>query len=219
MARLPSWPYSVDMGREGPDIHETFVEQVSDVAMFIVGADGRVLTWNRGAERLFGYRPEEMRGRPFTSLLPSEGRDQHAWERGLDRGREGGRTTTGWFQRKDGTRLWATRETVALGNGLAPAVGVVVCNRTDAKQAEDHLQRLTRDLEDTLDALRVAQELLNDKVRELERVEEAVVSRELKMATLEREVERLRQGLTKTTGSPHDAPDNVQREGIPQRAP
>jgi PAS domain S-box-containing protein len=54
------------------------IVQFSDDAIVGLGLDGRVLTWNAGAERLYGYRPDEIRDRSIDVLFPDSGRADHA---------------------------------------------------------------------------------------------------------------------------------------------
>ena len=44
------------------------VEGIEDYAIFLVDADGKVATWNKGEERLTGYRGEEILGQPYTLI-------------------------------------------------------------------------------------------------------------------------------------------------------
>jgi PAS domain S-box-containing protein len=52
------------------------IVQSSDDAIIGLGPDGRVLTWNAGAERLYGYRERDIRSRPIDILCPDERRDE-----------------------------------------------------------------------------------------------------------------------------------------------
>jgi len=67
----PDWPDDVDLprsGREaepGEDSFRLLVESVRDYAIFMLDPEGRVVTWNRGAERLKGYTEQEIVGRHF----------------------------------------------------------------------------------------------------------------------------------------------------------
>jgi PAS domain S-box-containing protein len=53
---------------------QLLVESVSDYAIYLLSIDGRVLSWNSGAERLKGYHAEEIIGRPFSDFYTPEDR-------------------------------------------------------------------------------------------------------------------------------------------------
>jgi PAS domain S-box-containing protein len=85
------------------------VAQTATDAIASIDQHGRVVFWNRGAEAMFGYAPDEMYGEALARIIPPEYRDAH--ERGIARLREGaeprlvGRTVTLDGLRKDGTRF------------------------------------------------------------------------------------------------------------------
>jgi PAS domain S-box-containing protein len=84
------------------------VHSVVDYAIYLISTDGRVLTWNSGAEKLKGYSEEEILGRYFTDFYTPEDRDRGLPQKGLDIAAQAGRfETEGWRVRKDGTRFWA----------------------------------------------------------------------------------------------------------------
>lgn len=84
------------------------VENIPDYAIFMLDADGRVISWNVGAERLKGYREEEILGQHFSRFYSHEdierGRPQHGLEVASTEGRF---EEQGWRLRKDGSLFWA----------------------------------------------------------------------------------------------------------------
>jgi PAS domain S-box-containing protein len=64
------------------------IVESSDDAIFSTTLDGTITSWNRGAERLYGYRPEEAIGRPVSILVPSELEDEVPMILGKVRGKE-----------------------------------------------------------------------------------------------------------------------------------
>jgi PAS domain-containing protein len=56
----------------GQDLFRLLVESVADYAIFLLDAEGRVQTWNRGAELIKGYRPDEVIGKHFALFYPLE---------------------------------------------------------------------------------------------------------------------------------------------------
>jgi len=85
------------------------VSGVEDYAIFMLDPEGRVVNWNRGAERMKGYRSEEILGRHFSCFYDSEdvksGVPEHLLETATVRGSV---STEGWRVRKDGSRFWAS---------------------------------------------------------------------------------------------------------------
>ena len=84
------------------------LESIEDYAIFMLDPEGRVASWNLGAERIKGYRAEEIIGRALLPLLPARGRRRRQARARAARGqREGRFEDEGWRVRKDGSRFWA----------------------------------------------------------------------------------------------------------------
>jgi len=94
--------------KESEDRFRLVVESVKDYAIFVLGPNGDILTWNQGAERIKGYRPEEIIGRHFSIFYEDKDRRDGKPERGLARAvAEGRYEDEGWRLRKDGSRFCA----------------------------------------------------------------------------------------------------------------
>jgi PAS domain S-box-containing protein len=118
------------------------VETVSDYAIYLLDATGRVISWNAGAERIKGYAAREIMGRSFTMFYPPEDRAAGVPERMLEQARRDGRTTAqGWRVRKDGTRFWADVAITALRNRAGEITGFAKVTRdiTERRRAEQAL--------------------------------------------------------------------------------
>ncbi|MBI5128253.1 MAG: PAS domain S-box protein [Rhodopseudomonas palustris] len=84
------------------------VEGVTDYAIYMLDVEGRVVSWNRGAERIKDFTAAEILGRHHREFYPPEARERGDPERNLEIARERGRLeATAWRQRKDGSRFWA----------------------------------------------------------------------------------------------------------------
>jgi len=108
---------------------QLLVESVVDYAIYLISLDGRVLTWNSGAERLKGYRADEIIGRSFSLFYAPEDRDglpQKALEIAARTGRF---ETEGWRVRKDGTRFWALVVIDAVRNEAGEVLGFAKVTR------------------------------------------------------------------------------------------
>jgi len=84
------------------------VSSVSDYAIYLLDGAGRVASWNVGAERIKGYRADEIIGRSFAEFYAPEDRASGLPEQNLAKARREGRfQSEGWRVRKDGSRFWA----------------------------------------------------------------------------------------------------------------
>ncbi|MBV8674465.1 MAG: sigma 54-interacting transcriptional regulator [Acidobacteriaceae bacterium] len=84
------------------------VENARDYAIFMLDPAGNVSTWNTGAERLKGYRAEEIIGRHFSVFYTQEDLDRGKPEHVLQTAKTEGRyEDEGWRIRKDGSPFWA----------------------------------------------------------------------------------------------------------------
>src|SRR5690349_24760919 len=85
------------------------VENARDFAIFMLDEDGRVVSWNQGAERVTGYSEADIVGEPGALLFTPEDRANLVPEDELRRAAESGRALDErWHMRKDGTRFWAS---------------------------------------------------------------------------------------------------------------
>ena len=85
----------------------TLVEQARDFAIFLLDPEGTVVLWNRGAETVFGWKPDEIIGQHFRALSIAEDRELGIPERELAIAAQDGRAEdTRWHLRKDGRRVF-----------------------------------------------------------------------------------------------------------------
>ncbi len=87
---------------------QVLIDAVKDYAIYLLDADGRVATWNTGAQRFKGYSSNEIIGQHFSVFYPEEDQASGMPARALQAAAEEGRfEAEGWRVRKDGTRFWA----------------------------------------------------------------------------------------------------------------
>ena len=87
---------------------EILVDAVVDYSIFMIDTEGRVRTWNHGAQRIEGYAAAEIIGQHFSRFYTEADRAAGEPERGLQiAAREGKFEREGWRIRKDGSRFWA----------------------------------------------------------------------------------------------------------------
>src|ERR1700754_3296887 len=88
--------------------YRLLVDAITDYAIYMLDADGRVASWNPGAQRFKGYEAHEILGEHFSRFYTDEDRASGLPERALASARTTGRfEKEGWRVRKDGTRFWA----------------------------------------------------------------------------------------------------------------
>ena len=87
---------------------QLLVNAVIDYAIYMLDPDGRIATWNPGAERFKGYKADEIIGEHFSKFFSEEDRAADLPGRALRiAAREGRFEAEGWRIRKDGSRFWA----------------------------------------------------------------------------------------------------------------
>ena len=128
--------------RHSEERFRLLVEGAIDYAIFMLDPQGRVATWNSGAERIKGYTADEILGQHFSKFYPQEsverGKPQHELEVAAAEGRF---EDEGWRIRKDGSRFWANVIITALRGQDGQLIGFSKVTRdfTDRKRAEESL--------------------------------------------------------------------------------
>jgi len=118
------------------------VEGVGDYAFFMLGPDGRVASWNAGAERIKGYSADEIVGRHFSCFYPSAAAASGAPARHLEMAASRGRfECEGWRVRKGGARFWANVLLTALRDtaGQLRGFSKVTHDVSQLRHAEEEL--------------------------------------------------------------------------------
>ena len=159
--------------RHSEELFRLLVEGVTDYAIFALDPDGRVTSWNLGAERIKGYSAQEVIGRHFSVFYPEEAVARGWPEYELKVAAAEGRFEDyGWRVRKDGSQFWANVIITTLyDRGRLLGFSKVTRDLTERKRAEEELQQ-ERDLleervrERTTELTRLEQEL-RQKVEEL----------------------------------------------------
>jgi PAS domain S-box-containing protein len=95
--------------RRSEERFRLLVQSVTDYAIYMLDPDGRVTSWNPGAERFKGYRADEIIGEHFSRFYSEEDREADLPRLVLEKARREGRfEAEGWRVRKDGSRFWAS---------------------------------------------------------------------------------------------------------------
>jgi len=141
--------------RESQEQLRLLVQGVTDYALYMLDLEGRVSSWNAGAERIKGYTRNEIHGHHFSRFYTEEEREAGVPTYGLRQAAETGRwETEGWRVRKDGSRFWAHVIIDAIRNDAGEHIGYAKITRdvTERKTAE-------RELEETREALFQSQKM------------------------------------------------------------
>lgn len=141
--------------RQSTEIFQLLVSSVRDYAIFMLDPGGHVATWNLGAQRIKGYKPEEIIGRHFSTFYTEEDLLARKPERELEIARaEGSVEDVGWRLRKDGTRFWANVVITAVYDSHGELRGFAKVTRdiSERKRAEETQQALSEQREARLRA-------------------------------------------------------------------
>src|SRR5678816_4277018 len=100
---------------EAVDLLDLLIEQVVDYAIFALDRNGNIASWNTGAQRIKGYAPHEIIGKPYEMFFTEADRAAGKPNEILTHTRIHGRfQEEGWRVRKDGERFWASVTVTAL---------------------------------------------------------------------------------------------------------
>jgi PAS domain S-box-containing protein len=145
-AESPSTP-SLPLPSEVAEQHRLLLDCLVDYALFLLDPQGRVATWNTGAQRLLGYQEQEILGQPAARFFTPEDVREGVSEQELRMAAEQGRASDDrWQVRKDDTRIWVSGVTTALRDeqGNLRGFAKVIRDRTEQRLAAEALQARER---------------------------------------------------------------------------
>lgn len=157
---------SPDNPPDAKDAYSMLVEMATEYAVFTLSPGGVVSTWTLGAQRMKGYRADEIVGRHFSAFyLPEEAEAGIPGQELVDAAREGRVEVEGWRVRKDGSRFWARVLIVPLWDdaGRLRGYGKLTRDETERRAADVLGRQMARiDVEE-----RIANALAGTVVHEL----------------------------------------------------
>jgi two-component system cell cycle sensor histidine kinase/response regulator CckA len=137
--------------RQSEERFRLVVDSLQDYAVFMMDPEGRVSSWNRGAERIGGWKQQEVIGELFGKFYVPEDREKGLPALALrEAATESRYEEEGWRIRKDGSRFWANLVVTALmdDNGALVGFSAIIRDLTERKRAEEELTRLNAQLEE-----------------------------------------------------------------------
>jgi PAS domain S-box-containing protein len=152
--------------RQSEEKLRLMIASVRDYAFYMLDREGRVASWNPGAERIKGYRPEEILGQSFSRFFTPEDVAQQKPARELEiAAAEGHFAEESWRVRKDGSRFWASVVITPIRDPSNHLMGFVKITRdmTERRNAEDERLRSMQAAE----AIRLRDEFLSIASHEL----------------------------------------------------
>ncbi len=120
------------------------VQSMHDYAIFMLDVEGRVASWNPGAERIKGYRADEIIGQHFSRFYTDEDRASGEPARALAKAREEGKyEKEGLRRRKDGSLFWANVVIDPIHDDDGRLIGFAKITRdvTERRRAQEELER------------------------------------------------------------------------------
>jgi len=131
------------------EMFRLLADTISEYAIIMLDLAGHVTTWSPAAERLKGYREDEIIGEHFSRFYTKEDVESGKTTRELEvAAREGRFEDEGWRVRKDGSKFWANVVITALYDqkGNLRGYGKVTRDLSDRKQAEERIRQQGRDI-------------------------------------------------------------------------
>jgi len=143
---------------------QLLIREVKDCAIFMISTEGKILTWNPGAQRLKGYTAEEVIGRHFSIFYDQEDIANKKPQVELEKASaEGTAEEEGWRLCKDGTRFWAKVVITALHDGRGKLTGFakIIRNTSESRKAEEAFHKQAAVLEQQVEERTVGLEKAN----------------------------------------------------------
>ncbi len=156
--------------RESEERYHKMVSEVTDYVVISLDRTGRILDWNKGAERIKGYKAEEIIGKNFRLFYTKEDKEKKLPELLLKEAIEKGSIShEGWRIRKGGSRYWGSVAITALHNEQGEIFGFskVTKDLTEKKIAEDKLANFADELMFSNEELKKSEERYHKMVAEV----------------------------------------------------
>lgn len=147
---------TVDLERKNEELRKSeeryhkMIEEVEDYAIILLDKDGIIQNWNKGAEKIKGYKEKEIVGKSFQNFYLPEDRERGLPLQLLQTAREKGKALhEGWRRKKDGSAFWGSIVLTALHDDQNNIIGFSKVTRdlTERKMTDEKMKAYTNQLE------------------------------------------------------------------------
>jgi PAS domain S-box-containing protein len=142
---------SDELLRQSEERYFRMIDEVEDYAILLLDRNGNIQNWNKGAEKIKGYKENEILGKNFRIFYTKEDQDNGLPELLIDKAvKQGKALHEGWRVRKDGTRFWGSIVITALHDDQKNVIGFSKVTRdlTERKETEDRYHKMIDEVED-----------------------------------------------------------------------
>lgn len=157
--------------KESENRYHKMISEVVDYAIILLDKNGKILDWNKGAEKIKGYSAKEIIGKSFRLFYPRDEKEAKLPERLLAEAlKKGSITHEGWRLRKEGQRFWGSVTITALhdDNGGLMGFSKVTRDLTDKKTAEDKVNNMLEELRQANERLKQSEERYHRMISEVQ---------------------------------------------------
>jgi PAS domain S-box-containing protein len=141
---------AVEALRKSEERYHKIIGEVEDYAIILLDQNGIILNWNKGAEKIKGYKEDEILGKSFQEFYLPEDLQSGLPTRLLEEAKKNGKALyEGWRKRKDGTLFWGSVVLTAIHDETGESIGFSKVTRdlTAKKQTQERMEDYLRQLE------------------------------------------------------------------------
>ncbi len=142
--------------RAGKNDFDLLVSGVKDYVIIMLGINGRILSWNNGAEKIIGYTAKEAIGKTLEIVYSNEDIHKGTPWQNLEKVKQYGCVEKdGWQIRKDGTGFWASIVCTVLKDRSAAPYGYLIIARdiTEIKKEREQLALFSKQIDQSNDSI------------------------------------------------------------------
>jgi PAS domain S-box-containing protein len=136
--------------KKSEERYHKMIEEVEDYAIILMDKNGIIQNWNKGAEKIKGYKEDEIVGTSFERFYSEEDRKKGVPHSLINEAMVNGKAIAeGWRVRKNGSRFWGSIVITALHSETGEIIGFSKVTRdlTERKFTEDKLKEYSNELE------------------------------------------------------------------------